>query len=101
MHNYGIQGNFLTWSASFLQGRTQQVLLDGTLSDPCLVLWGVTQSDVLGALFFLININDIHEGLSPSTKISLFADNILLYRTIADNSDNLSLQKDLDRLKTK
>ena len=98
MSDYGIQGNLLNWSASFLQGRTQRVLVDGALSDPCPVLSGVPQGTVLGPLFFLIYINDIHKGLSPGTKISLFADDSLLYRTIADESDTLILQKDLDTL---
>ena len=61
-------------------------------------LSGVPQGTVLGSLFFLIYINDIHKGLSPGTKISLFADDSLLYRTIADDSDTLLLQKDLDTL---
>lgn len=93
MHNYGIRGNLLNWSASFLQDRSQRVLVDGALSDPCPVLSGVPQGTVLGPLFFLIYINDIHLGLSPGTKISLFADDSLLYRTIADDSDTLLLQK--------
>ena len=52
----------------------------------------------MGPLFFLIDINDIHIGLSPGSKISLFADDSLLYRTIADESDSLRLQNDLDTL---
>jgi hypothetical protein len=98
MHKYGIRDNLLDWSASFLKGRTQRVLVNGALSDPCPVLSGVPQGTVLGPLFFLIYINDIHKDLSPGTKISLFADDSLLYRTIADTSDSLTLQKDLDTL---
>ena len=56
------------------------------------------QGIVLDTLFFLIYINYIYKGLSPGTKISLFADDSLLYRTIADDSDTLQLQKDLDTL---
>ena len=98
MHNYGIRGCLLDWASSFLRGRTQRVLVDGALSDPHPVLSGVPQGTVLGPLFFLIYINDIHKDLSPGTKISLFADDSLLYRTIADTSDCHTLQKDLDAL---
>ena len=98
MHKYGIRDSLLNWSASFLKGRSQRVLVNGALSDPCPVLSGVPQGTVLGPLFFLIYINDIHDNLSPGTKISLFADDSLLYRTISDSSDSATLQKDLDIL---
>ena len=52
MSEIGIQGPLLSWSASFLQGRTQRVLVDGSVSDPCLVQSGVPQGTVLGPLFF-------------------------------------------------
>ena len=51
-------------------------------STPTTVLSGVPQGTVLGPLFFLIYINDISKGLSQGTKIRLFADDSLLYRTI-------------------
>ncbi len=98
MHNYGIQGCLLDWTESFLRGRTQRVLVDGALSDPSPVLSGVPQGTVLGPLFFLIYINDIHKELSPGTIIRLFADDSLLYRTIASETDCIILQKDLDAL---
>ena len=98
MHGYGIRGCILDWTSSFLQGRTQHVLVDGALSDPSPVLSGVPQGTVLGPLFFLIYINDISDNLSPGTKIRLFADDSLLYRTIVDITDSILLQKDLDTL---
>ena len=64
------------------------------------VLSGVPQRTVLGPLFFLIYINDISKGLSEGTKIRLFADDSLLYRTIETPSDSATLQKDLDTLQT-
>ncbi|XP_056001579.1 uncharacterized protein LOC130048619 [Ostrea edulis] len=38
---YGIRGNTLNWITSFLQGRTQQVLLDGKKSETSKVTTGV------------------------------------------------------------
>ena len=49
-------------------------------------------------LLFLIYVNDIHRNLSPGTKIRLFANDSLLYRTISDTSDSLALQNDLEAL---
>ena len=67
-------------------------------STPTTVLSGVPQGTVLGPLFFLIYINDISKGLSQGTKIRLFADDSLLYRTIKTPLDSAALQKDLDTL---
>ena len=46
-------------------------------------------------LFFLVFINNISKNLTPGTKIRLFADDSLLYRTIKSSKDCEILQKDL------
>ena len=73
--------------ASFLVGRKQCVVVDGKASKPTDVLSGVPQGTVLGPLFFLVYINDISKDLTPGTKIRLFADDSLLYRTIRSRGD--------------
>ena len=55
---------------------------------------GVPQGTVLGPLIFLLYINDINSGVS--SKLRLFADDCILYRTIISQDDNLHLQSDLD-----
>ena len=57
---------------------------------------GVPQGTVLGPLLFLIYINDIIENIT--SKLKLFADDCLLYRTITSEQDTMALQKDLDTL---
>ena len=64
-------------------------LVARALSDPCPIFSGSPQGTALAPLIFLIYINNIHMGLSPGTKISLFPDVSLLYQTIADESDSL------------
>ena len=98
LHHIGISGPLLNWAGSFLVGREQRVVVEGMESAPSKVLSGVPQGTVLGPLFFLIYINDISKGLSKGTKIRLFADDSLLYRTIETPSDSAILQKDLDTL---
>ena len=73
-------------------------MVDGKASKPTIVLSGVPQGTVLGPLFFLVYINDISKNLTPGTKISLFADDSLLYRTIKSSKDCEILQKDLNNL---
>ena len=98
LHNYGIQHSTLNWLKSFLSNREQTVVVDGSESSPLPVLSGVPQGTVLGPLLFLVYINDISADLSPGTKIRLFADDSLLYRTISTPDDSRTLQKDLDVL---
>ena len=74
------------------------MIVEGMESSPSKVLSGVPQGTVLGPLFFLIYINDISKGLSEGTKIRLFADDSLLYRTIETPSDSATLQNDLNTL---
>ena len=70
--------------------------MDGEKSFPCEVLSGVPQGTVLGPILFLININDIVDGLQ--SNINLFADDCALYRRIESEEDSRVLQDDLNLL---
>ena len=98
LEHYGIRGPLLEWTSSFLIGRKQCVVVDGKASTPTDVLSGVPQGTVLGPLFFLVYINDISKNLTVGTKIRLFADDSLLYRTIRSPKDCEILQNDLNNL---
>ena len=86
------------WVESFLGGRTQQVMLNGTLSKPAPVLSGVPQGTVLGPLLFLIYINDLPLYVSPGTEVRLFADDSAVYRKIKSPEDHEILQRDIASL---
>ena len=49
---YGIRENLLKWLESFLIGRTQSVICDGSRSNPIMVTSGVPQGTVLGPLLY-------------------------------------------------
>ena len=93
---YGVQGSVLNWTASFLKAREQSVVVEGRRSGAVPVESGVPQGTVLGPLLFLLHINDLPSVVS--SRVRLFADDCLLYRTIATVEDHVALQQDLHAL---
>lgn len=98
LNHYGIRGNNLSWFRSWLVGRSQQVVLDGESSTRTPVKSGVPQGTVLGPLCFLVYINDMGSDLSTTTSLKLFADDSLLFMSVENQQDALTLQDDLDKL---
>lgn len=96
LHSYGIHGSALSWIKSFLNNRTQKVILEGDESDIASVTSGVPQGSVLGPILFLTYINDLPEGVQ--SKVRLFADDTVVYLAITEPSQSSKLQEDLGRL---
>ena len=94
---HGIGGQLIKWIESWLCGRTQTVVVNGTQSSPVIVTSGVPQGTVLGPLMFLLYINDI--GLQITSELGLFADDSVLYG-VGNNmiSSAEVLQSDLNKL---
>ena len=68
-HHYGISGTALSWFASYLQGRTQSVLVNNTFSDPSNLSFGVPR-----ALFWDRFFSSCTPNISPhSLTAILFA----------------------------
>ena len=61
---YGIRGNLLGLLKSFLENRTQQIVVGGTYSSCSSVSSVVPQGSVLGPVLFLLCINDITTNIS-------------------------------------
>jgi hypothetical protein len=82
LNKYGIRGAPLDLITSYLSGRHQRVLYNGTLSEYKLVTCGVPQGSVLGPLLFLLYINDV-TNVSPILHFVLFADdtNVFIYNS--------------------
>jgi ribonucleases P/MRP protein subunit RPP40 len=84
------------WIRSFLNNRSQQVVMDNIKSSSISVTSGVPQGSVLGPCLFRFFINDLPDGVSSNVR--LFADDTLLYRKIMSDTDIKSLQYDLNML---
>ena len=76
---YGIHGHTFKWIESFLDNRSQQVVIDGHFSIDTKITSGVPQGSVLGPLIFLIYIDDLPNCVKNSV-CRLFADDCILYQ---------------------
>ena len=97
LQRMGIGGNLGRWLFSFLNGRTQTVVVDGSRSQPGPVLSGVPQGSVLGPLLFLVLLGDIDEQVVHSF-VSSFADDTRVGKSIGSTDDARLLQEDLDKI---
>ena len=93
---YGIRNKANIWLRSFLTGRSQRVVINGSASSWSSVVSGVPQGTVLGPILFLMFINDLPKNITSGIK--LFADDCVLYRPTNSVSDHLALQRNLDQL---
>ena len=93
---YGIRGNSLRWIKGFLYDRTQEVVVNGTKSEPASVISRIPQGTVLGPLLFVVYINDLLDNISSAGL--MFADDTKIFRLISSREDALELQSDIAKL---
>ena len=79
--------------------RKQYVVLNGEQSPACNAISGVPQGSVLGPLLFLMYINDsIHPTALDGNHITLYADDMLLYRVNNNPQDFINIQQGIDNI---
>ena len=74
-------------------------MVNGSESDVVKVISGVSQGSVLGPLLFLIYVNDLcNITLSHGSKVTMYADDLVLYKVIDTEATLLSLQEDINNI---
>ena len=76
-----LEDDALELNFSFFSHRSQQVVINNTVSDIIETFQGVPQGTVLGPLLFNIYINDITKYISGEWRIIHYADDCLIYST--------------------
>ena len=97
-NNFNIDGRLLKFLTDYLRDRQQRVLVGGKLSALKNAQSGVPQGSILGPFLFVLFINDITDGISTGTQLSLYADDTKIWRSIKTGSDIDRLQKDIEYL---
>jgi len=94
----GVHPQILRWLANYLTMRKQYVCVSGATLDTLPVSSGVPQGSVLGPMLFNIYISDITAVALSDRSMTLFADDMMLYRSIYTAADFHLLQTDVDKL---
>ena len=77
---FGIRGKVLSWFSSYLSGRSQCVMLNGTLSDSSDLNFDVPQGSRLGPLLFILYASKLFDIINNHSPYSHgFADDTQLY----------------------
>lgn len=91
----GIHGDLYRWFVSYIENRSQAVVLNGYRSKWSIVPSGVPQGSLLGPLLFNIFINDVTQCIKYS-QLLLYADDMKIFKKITSFEDCQLLQNDLD-----